>query len=384
MRALKFGATPFLLLLLAMTASTSLVRLKSKLTQVRPEDRKIQTQSITAQASSDNSTLSVPQTSVEAQAAKKSAVQRGYWADDFIQYFVEGDFQESFFPDLRRDYWIRIYSIRSIQKQFLAKVGDGSDLPKRQIINFGCGLDTAAFNFIKDKSKFADFAYFELDLEEVAELKAELISKSPAIQQLISNRVVSPGAASLVDSDAYKLATCDLTDLDSLDETLRGLGVDFSKPTLVITEFVLPYIGSQHVNALVHYLGRKFKNIAMVDNSVTHYDDEFGKDFRKLFQDNHIPIKAAEFFMTPQVIKENYQQNGFSLDLREFAEVYQKCIDQRERKRIETLEVFEDRTDVMKHYFISLAKKCTDSSRQTLASAECRIISRLDLGHLKL
>lgn len=376
------------ILLLVSAASTSLVRLDLKLSRVDqntrqglsqprvppPEESAVETMKMK---------LTVPQTSIEAQAAKKSAVQRGYFVDDFIQYFIKGDYKETFHPNLRRDYWIRVFTMRSIQKQFLSKVGDDSDLSKRQIINFGCGLDTAAFNLIKDKSKYADFSYYEFDLSEIAEKKARAIKRTPAIQKLISTGGPQAGSSALINSASYKLASCNLSDLDSLDSQLKDLKVDFRKPTLILTEFVLPYIESDALRALLSYLAKQFQNIAMLDHSIININDEDGKFIIEAFQERNVSLRCLDFFNTPQSVADFYQQIGFSIDIRLVEEIYHKCIDQEERKRVESIDKFEDAEAIMKHYIFSLAKKCVARDSDVVPSAECRILDRLSLAQLR-
>ena len=307
----------------------------------------------------------VPHTGIEAQAAKKTAVRLGYFKDEFIQYFSKEESIFQFTPSDRRDYWLRVFTMRSVQKDFLAKAGDESDLTERQIINIGCGLDTAAFNFIKDKSMYTKFSYFEFDLSEIAERKANTIKETPEIRRLLPRARFDCPSGPLVDSDVYKLDSCDLYDLDSLDNKLRGMKVDFTKPTLVLTEFVLPYIESKQISSVIGYFSRRFQSLAMLDNSITNLGDEEGKNYIRYFQEWSIPLKGIDYFFTPQTISNENEKNGFDFDLKFWQEVFDKGIEKIERKRIEAIEKMdrswaEIEMSEMKHYFISLAKKCAN------------------------
>ena len=328
----------------------------------------------------------VPHSCIEAQSAKKSAVDLGYYADDFISY-VNRD--KSFFRFTaidHRSYWMRAFTMRSIQKDFLTPVGDSSDSIERQIINIGCGLDTAAFNLVKDKSKYVNFTYYEFDLQEIAEEKATLIRETPEILRLFPKAKFAASSGPLVDASIYKLDSCNLYDLASMDKKFKTLKLDFSKPTLVLTEVVLQYVESQQISKVLKFFADRFERLVMADMTLTNLDGKYGEDMLKYYQDWEIPILGKDFYYSPQTIREEIQKAGLKPEVKLDSEVYSKCIDPLEIKRIEAIEAVDHKEyklhmEEMKHYCMSLAKKCSDSLSDGASSVECRIINRLSLDH---
>lgn len=56
-------------------------------------------------------------TNDDATSCKKSAVQRGYWRDPYIQYFIRSGERKS--PEIHRGYYVRVKGINNLTKQFL-------------------------------------------------------------------------------------------------------------------------------------------------------------------------------------------------------------------------------------------------------------------------
>ena len=56
-------------------------------------------------------------TNDDASSCKKSAVQRGYWRDPYIQYFIRAGERKS--PEINRGYYARVTGIQLLMKQFL-------------------------------------------------------------------------------------------------------------------------------------------------------------------------------------------------------------------------------------------------------------------------
>ena len=316
----------------------------------------------------------VTDTNFEAQAAKKTAVEHGYFEDEFIKHFIEGEYKEAFDAYNRRSYWLRLVVMRAIQNQFLRKVGDQSDFVERQVINLGCGFDTAAFMLLKAKSTLSKFTFFEFDLPVVAQKKAEIIKKTPEILALLEKLAHQSSDGLLINSNDYKLNTCDLNDLAALDSKLRSAGIDFSKPTLVVSEYVLPYIESKQITSLVAYFATHFSRVAMIDNGVTNLGDDHGKLILAFNQERNIPLPSFEFYFSPETLKTNYERLGFNFCLETMEKFYSELIDQQERRRVDRIEVLENpefELAEMKHYFISLSKKfASDAQDQSCAPLE--------------
>jgi len=127
--------------------------------------------------------FSVKDTNMEALRAKKSAIECGYMKDAFINYFVPEHVHKEIL--MHRGYWSRFWCFNSLTSNFL-KSAKG----KVQILSVGCGLDTMAFNLLKNQEhcKYSDFCYFECDLKDVVEQKIDVITKNNEFIDFLNNK----------------------------------------------------------------------------------------------------------------------------------------------------------------------------------------------------
>jgi O-methyltransferase involved in polyketide biosynthesis len=85
-------------------------------------------------------------------AHNSSAVQKGYWNDEFVKYFVKGNPVKRP-PLINRGYFSRMFTIQYILDQFFQL-----EASKKQIVSFGAGFDTTFFR-LKVDSQFS-FPFF--------------------------------------------------------------------------------------------------------------------------------------------------------------------------------------------------------------------------------
>ena len=128
----------------------------------------------------------VTRTSMEVQMCKKSMIELGYFNDPFVECFVKQNHGDKFDAGRRVLYWLRMQSVRLVQEEFLRLYKAHKELGPVQIVNLGCGFDTAGFAFLRDAQSFTDFRYFEIDLPEVAQTKADFIREIKLDQSLAS------------------------------------------------------------------------------------------------------------------------------------------------------------------------------------------------------
>ncbi len=192
----------------------------------------------------------------------------GYISDPFVDCFLKGE-QLNFFDSGRRYlYWLRNMSVRAPQEWFVRKKFSVSDAISRQIINLGCGLDTTPFNLLVSQDECVHFKYIEIDLADVVNQKTHVIQKDPMIRELLGE-TLQFGDQLQVQSKRYALATNDITKIKSLDQKLRLAGINFSLPTMVVTEFVFAYIKTAEIEALIDYFAEHFPCLCFVDFSTS-------------------------------------------------------------------------------------------------------------------
>ena len=73
-------------------------------------------------------------------------------------------------------------------------------------------------------------------------------------------------------------------------------GVDFNKPTMIISECVLVYLNQGVVDQLYEKMAKKFKNLVWVDYEMFNKNDGFGKVMVKNFEGMGIPLYSISDF----------------------------------------------------------------------------------------
>ena len=185
--------------------------------------------------------MRIEETNLEAMKAKKAACKLGYFHDNFIDFIVPETNKRDFI--MHRGYWSRYEVFRACIRAFLASGGE-------QILSLGGGLDTLPF-WTLEQTKSASVKFFECDLEAVTRQKIGIIRKNEKFQaklkelcpdlQLLENRIVS---------HRYGLFPMDLNHPEELRDRLSAEGIDPKKPTLVICECVLVYVGAEAIPKL--------------------------------------------------------------------------------------------------------------------------------------
>lgn len=79
----------------------------------------------------------------------------------------------------------------------------------------------------------------QVDFPSVVSSKIDIILSTEELVKLMSPVDTAEG---ILKSSSYSIVGCDLTDLTKLDSSLTFCGVDYSLPSLVLSECVLTYI----------------------------------------------------------------------------------------------------------------------------------------------
>ena len=292
---------------------------------------------------------------------KKSMINLGYLADPFVDCFLPTGHFDSFDPGRRFLYWLRYMSVRVPQKQFVRRLGTPMDSIPRQIINLGCGLDTTAFNLLASQDDCVSFKYVDIDLPDVTNPKMQVIREDPKIRNLLGDNTKFGGDLLQVQSERYTLASSDITKLDNLDEKLRLAGINFSLPTMVVTEFVLAYIKSAEIEALIDYFAEKFPCLCFVDFCTSNLNSDFGKREMDVLEQRGIPFIAKEYYWSPSTVRQTYEARGFVHESITMQEMLDDYVDPSERQRIGKIEPIEQSEayffDKMKYSYIHVSKR---------------------------
>jgi tRNA wybutosine-synthesizing protein 4 len=205
--------------------------------------------------------------------SKLSAANLGYFTDPYLKFFVRKSNRRS--PLINRGYYSRVAAVAKLMRDFLNAGG-------KQIVSLGAGYDSSYFRLKASGQAFRK--YFEVDFPDVCIRKSGLIRKyaSPLLD-IIEGRPVDPAALAAepkhspfqaapkqnaenasstaapshtaagpiyVSGPDYVLLEADLRSIEQLESNLVTAGVDFSEPTLFLSECVLVYMKGEESGVL--------------------------------------------------------------------------------------------------------------------------------------
>lgn len=146
----------------------------------------------------------IEDTNRESLLSKKSAFLKGYFSDDFIDYFCQ-DFAKKEVI-LNWGYWIRWDFFQRISEEFIRKHKES------QIVSLGAGLDTIGFNLLKKLPDFS-FKFFEVDQIETVNTKIKIINRTNELKQILGNQE-DISESILINTKNYQLSFYDLEERD--------------------------------------------------------------------------------------------------------------------------------------------------------------------------
>ena len=203
--------------------------------------------------SDDDVTIS---TAKEALLSKLSAIQLGYFQDEFSTHFCGGMVAPKKPPIINRGYFARVQCINAALKQFEDHCKQ-LELLSSQIVILGGGYDSLSLNILK--SGRTDVTIFDVDFPEIIQRKTSLIlSKAPLKAAVLppghpdASKVSFPqSSGSVTILGQLRLLPIDMRQCDDLCSMLLSSSFDPALPTLIISECVLVYIPTDDVTRLV-------------------------------------------------------------------------------------------------------------------------------------
>uniref|UniRef100_A0A7S4HC81 Leucine carboxyl methyltransferase 1 n=1 Tax=Guillardia theta TaxID=55529 RepID=A0A7S4HC81_GUITH len=216
-------------------------------------------------------------TSEDAALCKSIASSKGYYQDPFIHVFVSRSGSRP--PLINRGHYARVTAVRNVIFQFLEACGNNSDDSssesdlahgqnlREQIVILGSGLDSTFF-YLKNMSKQPRGGYFEVDFDDVVKFKKDRIMRSDALKKILEIQIdESEEPETEVDDKEgdlglrtreYTLLSCDMRNCQELEAALGSAGVDFSAPTLFISECVLIYMKPAEGTRIIEWAANLF------------------------------------------------------------------------------------------------------------------------------
>ncbi|EDQ86430.1 uncharacterized protein MONBRDRAFT_10965 [Monosiga brevicollis MX1] len=362
------------------------------------------------QGTNDNSILS-----------KCSMAQLGYFDDPFLAEMVQRVTRRS--PIINRGYYIRAKAVDHIMSAFLQQHADAAP----QILSLGAGFDATFFRLKAAGLLPPGSVYFEVDFPTLIQRKTALIHQSsrlsahlpeapitssdalsdlntPAAQEALTQlreqhldraakKAAANNAAQASDADSasepdlatllghallyedYRAVGVDLCKVKQLRLRLQAAGLLPDRPTLVLSECVLTYVGPKPAFAVVKWSAEYLSNAILVNYEQIEPDDAFGHFMQGHFTRIGSALKGIGTYRTPRHHNERMIQAGFTTaEAATMGQFYRFLLSDEERLRVDALEPFDEHEEWQLkclHYIICVAAKgnnLVNFPRNTLAS----------------
>ncbi|KAI7882931.1 leucine carboxyl methyltransferase [Lichtheimia hyalospora FSU 10163] len=299
----------------------------------------------------------VRNTNDDATVSRLSAIAKGYFADDFVKYFVRRPVERS--PIMNRGTYIRQLVLDRLVHQFLEL-----DIPdkEKQIISLGSGYDTRYFML---KQRGLDIGcYYEIDFPETIAKKASIVHRRKELNQYLTDARAVKGGMELV-SKHYCLLGGDLREWDNITSRLLDHGFKVDAPTLVISECVLIYLDPLDSNRIVNWLTQELTDAMVALYEQIKPDDAFGRMMIHNLQSRHIELRGIHAYPELKDQEQRFLRLGWddakALDINM---VHDTLLDPRDFSRMAKLEMLDEMEEwrlLSEHYCVAWAYKSSNA-----------------------
>ncbi|KTW31090.1 leucine carboxy methyltransferase [Pneumocystis jirovecii RU7] len=304
--------------------------------------------------------LRIQNTNEDALSSKWSAVQAGYLNDSFVKYMIKDKAKIKRPPIINRGTYIRTVVIDKLIYSFLRSI---NPLQKKQIISFGAGSDTRYFNIMSDLGKTVNFIFHELDFPVVTKRKASIISKTPALYDLIHSSCNNFDDLKIdlfngsILSPSYCLHPIDLRTLTSIFSLPK---IDNDLPTLILSECCLVYLEPHEADQLIQWCVNAFasKGSGIVIYEPIKNSDSFGKMMVKNLASRGISFKTLDTYSTTEKQCTRLYNLGFTtyqkaISIKQIFDEWSDHDDKIRISKVELLDEVEEWNLLASHYCVA-------------------------------
>lgn len=276
-------------------------------------------------------------TNDDATLCKRYAVHKGYWKDDYIQYFAKVGNRKA--PEISRGYYARVKAVRLLIEQFLSLTKCNC-----QVVSLGAGSDSLFWQLkVEDK---APKAFFEADFGTVTGRKCFSIRSRKQLHQAFSDDDGLRIDGNEAHSKDYHLVAVDLRDVHTLESKLADAGLNKGLPTLFLAECVLVYMEPEKSAAIIDWVGRNFKTALFINYEQVNMQDRFGQVMVQNLKGRHCELPGAYACVDVEAQKQRFLSNHWEdAQASDMLSVYQ-CLPADDKQRMEKLE-FLDEVDLL-------------------------------------
>ena len=163
---------------------------------------------------------------------RSHSVSQGYFDDPFVRHFVRTPRRHP--PLINLGYFSRVAAVRRVVDAFVQPIAlsdhsaDGTSV-QRQIVTLGAGFDTLPLRLARLAVRVC-----ELDFPSVVGNKLQLLASVPELRRVLP--VERERAHAPFVSPRFVALGVDLAHAERVEAQLRTANIDFSLPTLILSE----------------------------------------------------------------------------------------------------------------------------------------------------
>jgi O-methyltransferase involved in polyketide biosynthesis len=300
----------------------------------------------------------VQATGVDAIVSKFSAEQKGYFKDPFLKYFISGPVAKRA-PLINRGYYTRFKAIDIVVERFLRYKASS----KHQIVVLGAGVDTlffrlAAAGYCQDNK----LTVYDVDFETVTSIKVKTVMENKELFDLLhaqKNEKPDPATQSALHTSAYHIIPADLRNLELLRDSLKKCDIDFSAPTLLLSECVLVYVETACADAIINWAGSSFTDSIFMTYEQILPNTAFGRVMVNNIRNRGCPLQSVHEYPNLASLISRYKSLGWNfVQALDMNQVYCEFLPPKDVERVQRLELFDELEEwhlIQGHYSITIA-----------------------------
>jgi [phosphatase 2A protein]-leucine-carboxy methyltransferase len=291
------------------------------------------------------------ETNNDACRCKLYATERGYWNDPYLKILTGSGHHERRTPEISLGYYVRVHGLRYLIEKFIKLTNN-----QCQIINLGCGFDTTIF-YLLDNENLHFTHFIDMDFDEITEIKSNKIRRSPLLQNKLPKESQSLKIPCGFHSSLYTILPVDLRDITQLDNQLKLLSnnniIDYTKPTLFLSECVLIYMSHEHSLNLLKYLSKTFSQCCLFVNfEQINMNDRFGEIMFENLKQRSCHLIGMDSCQSLNSQNERYLSANFiSAHCLTLNDYYKNYLNLNEKQRIEMIDGGLDEKELLEQLF---------------------------------
>lgn len=163
---------------------------------------------------------------------------------------------------------------------------------------------------------------------------------------------------------------CDLINPEKIIEKLKEINIDFSKPTIVLSECLLVYIDKESTINILKTINKNFSNLIFFLYDLIGPEDNFGKEMEINLADRNIRIPGFEQVPNCKAQEKRLLDSDFQkAKVVDMLDYYRHYINKQELHRIEKLEFLDELEEfnlLQKHSCFGVALKLENNELEDL------------------